>query len=175
MAERIPVTVVNHVAIDVACAPDVVWAAILAEYVEARKFREIGYAIDWLDEPAAFLGGYRLRFVQDGSVLDDRVCRVTELDAVARRLSMVADYRSVPGGMTVHATYHAQAAGAGTRLAIDCHSGLGIEPPADGSRAAVESAVATMTTQYAAALADYLQGLKVRLESEPRNDSLEKP
>ena len=40
------------VAIEVACAPDRVWAAVLEEYVEARNFREIGYAIDWLDEPS---------------------------------------------------------------------------------------------------------------------------
>ncbi len=165
MAERIPVTIVNHVAIDVDCAPDRAWAVVLEEYAEARKFREIGYAIDWLDEAAAFLGGYRLRFVKDGSVVDDRVCRVTELDPVERRLSMVADYRSVPGGMTVHATYHARAAGDSTCFAIDCHSSLGIEPPGEGSRAAVGAAVATMNAQYDAALLDYLQGLKARLEA----------
>src|SRR4051812_3701744 len=75
--QRIKVTMINHVAIEIAASPDSVWQAILDDYVEAKKFREMG-AIDPLDDPAATLGGYRLRFEQDGAVVDERIIHFTE-------------------------------------------------------------------------------------------------
>ena len=165
MTERIPVTIVNHVAVDIARSPDIVWAAILADYVQARKFSAIGYTVQALDEPAAFHGGYRLRFAQDGALLDERLCHITERDAASRRLSMKADCLSVPGGMTVHACYQAQADAEGSRYAIDCFSSLLIDPPDEGSQAAIARVVADMTRQYEAALLGYLQAVKITLET----------
>jgi hypothetical protein len=164
MAPRVPVTIVNHVAIDIARPPDPVWATIVETYAKGRKFSDIGYTIEPLDEPSAYLGGYWMRFEQDGAVVDERLCRVTELDDASRRLSMAADYLCVPGGMTVYASYHAQADRGGTRLAIDCHSSLSLEAPADGCGPAVKAAVAAMTEQYGAALAAYLASVKSTLE-----------
>jgi len=166
MTQRIPVTIVNHVAIDISRPPCILWAEILAEYVEARKFSEAGYAVEPLADPAAFLGGYRLRYLQDGAVLDERVCRITELDASSRRLSMVADYLSVPGGMTVHATYRAHADPSGSRFTVDCYASLLIDLPGDGSSAAVARTVDAMTTQYEAALLGYLQAVEDTLEAQ---------
>jgi hypothetical protein len=161
--QTIAVTIVNHVAVDIACAPDVVWRAILEEYVEARKFREIGYAIEPLDDPAAFLGGYRMQLEQGGSVVDSRDCLITEFDESARRLSIVARYLAAPNGMTVHVSYHAKAVGDGTCYAIDCHSDLGIEQPAGVGRDPVRVAVTEMTSQFDAALGGYLQDIKAKL------------
>ncbi len=79
---------------------------------------------------------------------------------------MGADYLSVPGGMTVHASYQAQADGANARFAIDCFSTLGIDPPGDESQAAVAEAVATMSAQYETALLGYLQSFKAALEAQ---------
>lgn len=163
--QRMRVTIVNHVAADIACPPDTVWRAILDEYVEATKFREIGYAIEPLDEPAAHLGGYRMRFEQDGAVVDDRICRFSELDHGARRLSIFADYLSAPDGMLVYATYHAAEAAGGTRYHLDCHGTLAIEQPADAGRSEVAAAVAGMKSQFDAALISYLESVKAKLET----------
>lgn len=159
------VTIVNHVAIDIAASPDAVWQTILDEYVEAKKFREIGYALEPLDDPAAPIGGYRMRLEQDGAVVDDRICHFTERDDAAHRLSIFADYLSMPGGMTVHATYHAEAMAGGTRYRLDCHSTLGIEQPAGAGRAEVAAAVGEMKAQFDAALIAYVESIKTKLEA----------
>ncbi len=165
MAEqRIPVTIVNHVALDIACAPEIVWDALLADYVEARKFSAIGYSIEPLQDRTAYLGAYTLRFEKDGALLDHRICRVTELNRSERRLSMAADYLCVPGGMTVRATYQAQEGPAGARLAIDCHADLAMEWAAAGTREELAAAVETITAQYDAGLIGYLESVKATLE-----------
>jgi hypothetical protein len=163
--DAISVTLVNHVAVDIACPPDTVWRAIVEDYVEAKRFREHGFSIMTLDNPAAFLGGYRMELVKDGAVVDRRECLITELDHDERRLGIVADYHAVPAGMKVYATYHAQARGRGTRYALDCHSTLGIERPVDASPDGVRAAVSALRAQYDAALNNFLGGVKARLEA----------
>lgn len=162
--QNIRVTIVNHAAVDIAAPPAAVWQTILDEYIEAKKFREIGYAIEPLDDPATCLGGYRMRLEQDGAVIDERLCHVTERDEIAHRLSMFADY--LAGGMIVYATYHAEAAPGGTRYRLDCHSTLGIPQPAGAGRAEVAAAVAEMTAQFDAALTGYLESIKAKLETQ---------
>lgn len=163
--QSIQVTIVNHVAVDIAASPEAVWQTILEEYIEAKKFREIGYTIEPLDEPAAYLGGYRMRFEQDGALLDDRICRVSERDEAEHRLSIFADYLSAPKGMVVYATYHAAKTSEGTRYHLDCHGTLGIDPPAGGGQAEVAATVAEMKTEFDTALAGYLNTIKARLEA----------
>lgn len=159
----IPVTIVNHVAVDIAAAPDAVWRAILEEYVEARKFREY-YTLEPLTDPAAFLGGYRMRMEKDGAVVDERVVHITERDDEARRLSLLADYLSVPGGLQVFVTYQAHATANGARYTLDCHSRMGVEPPAGDARKGIAAAVAALKAQFDAPLAQYLASIKTRLE-----------
>jgi hypothetical protein len=156
MSEQVPATIVNHVAVDIAASPDAVWEVILYEYIEANKFRSSGYKIETIDDPAAALGGYRIKFEQDGKVLDDRICHITERDEAARRLSMFADYLSVPGGLQVYATYHAREAAGGASYALDCHARMNVDAGAD---------MAELTKQFDAGLVDYLNGIKSRLET----------
>lgn len=163
MAEPIPVTMVNHVAMDMAAPPDAVWRAILDDYIEAKKFREVG-AIEPIDDPAAVFGGYRMRF-ERGGVVDERIVHITECDEGARRLSAVADYLSVPGGMRVYATYQAQKAGEGTRYAIDCHTQLRIDAPAGDVKAGVAATLAEMTAGADTHLVAYLESIKARVET----------
>jgi hypothetical protein len=154
-AHAIPAIVVNHVALDMAASPDTVWRAILDEYVDAAKFREMGCTIEPLDDPAALPGSYRMRLEQDGAVVDDRIVRITERDNAARRLSLFADYLAEPGGLQVHATYHARQIAGGTRYALDCHTQLG---------AAAEQDVRQMRAESEAYLIDYLQTIRARVE-----------
>lgn len=158
------VTIVNHAAVDIAISPAAVWQTILDEYIEAKKFRELGYAIEALDDPAAYLGGYHMRLEQDGAVVDERICHVTERDEAAHRLSMFADY--LAGGMIVYATYHADAAPGGTRYRLDCHATLGIAPPAGAGQAEIAATVGEMTAQFNAALNGYLESIKAKLETQ---------
>ncbi|MDT9599929.1 SRPBCC family protein [Sphingosinicella rhizophila] len=163
--QKLIVTMVNHVAVDMAAAPDAVWKLILEEYVEAKKFQEGGYSIESIDDPAAIHGGYIMRLWKDGIKLDERICHITERDEAARRLSLYADYVAIPGGMQVYATYHArESAGGGTRYALDCHSRIGIEVPADATRSDVATMIATFTKQADGALYDYLNSVKAKAE-----------
>lgn len=162
MAETIPVTMVNHVTMDMTAAPDAVWHAILDDYIEAKKFRDMG-AIEPIDDPAALFGGYRIRF-QQGDVVDERVVHITERDNAARRLSAAADYLSVPGGMRVYACYHAQEISGGTRYAIDCHTQLCVATPAGDINAGVAATVAALAADADTHLIAYLESIKTRLE-----------
>lgn len=159
-----PVTMVNHVAIAIAAPPDAVWRIILDDYVGAAKFRQDGATIDPIDEPAAIHGGYRLQSMRDGIVVDERNVRITERDEAALRLSAAADYLSVPGGMQVYATYHAQAADGGTRYAIDCHSVIDIALLGGGSKAEIAAALTAMIKASDAHLMTYLESAKARAE-----------
>lgn len=158
-----PVTIVNHVAVDIAAAPDAVWRVILDEYVDAKKFRET-YTVEPLVDPGAVLGGYGMWMKKAGEVVDERVVYITERDDASRRLSLFADYLSVAGGMQVFATYQAHTTVVGVRYTLDCHARLGIEAPASGSREEIAAAVAQMKAHFDTALVRYLDGIKTRLE-----------
>lgn len=161
MQEALPGTLVNHAAADIACPADAVWQALLAEYVHAGKFREHGYAVEELEGPEFYLGGYRLCLEKNNALLDERICRVTELDDVALRLSLCAEYLTVPGGLVVYATYQATPVAGGARCTIDCHSHFGQLPEASADRG---EAIAGLTKQFQAGLVDYLTALKTKLE-----------
>jgi hypothetical protein len=163
MAEQIPVTIVNHLGVDIGVLPGAVWQVILDEYVEAKKFREIA-RIEPLDDPSAVLGGYRMRLEYEG-VVDERVIRFTERDEAARRLSIFADYLTAPaGGMRVWVTYQAQEIPGGSRFTIDCHTGVGIDTPASGAKADVAAVVAGIKLNFDTALIAYLEQTKMKLE-----------
>lgn len=163
MTEMIPVTMVNHVAMDIEAPPGSVWRVILDDYVHARKFRERG-TVEPLDDPAAIFGGYRTRIEQDG-VIDERIVHITERDEIRHRLSAAADYLSVPGGMRVYATYHARAADGGTHYTIDCHAQFRIEAPADDVKAGVAATIAEMAAGADVQLLAYLESVKARVEA----------
>ncbi|BBE34209.1 hypothetical protein [Sphingosinicella microcystinivorans] len=165
MNQRIPVTIVNHVAIDIAVAADIVWKMIIEEIGEARGFRSVG-TVEPLEGVDAPLGGYRLTSRDENGALDERVARLTERDEAARRLSVFAEFLSVPGGMIVYATYQAQDAQSGTRFSIDCHTREEIELPTGASAADLSAKIAEKTAFYDDALGDKMQKTKEKLECE---------
>jgi hypothetical protein len=153
---------VNHVAIDIAASPDAVWRSILDHYVAATKFREQG-TVTPVDDPAYPLGGYRLR-LGSGAALDERLVHFTERDEAARRLSLVADYLTYPGGLKVFATYQAEARPGGARFTIDCHSQMGTKMPAGGP-AALAAQLAAGKAEADKYLIDFLKRVKAELEA----------
>lgn len=164
-APSIPVTIVNHLAMDIAVAPDIVWQTILDHFVATDNWVKAGYRVEPLDDPATPLGGYHMRKEQDGSVVDERVVHITERDETARRLSLFADYHSVPDGLLVLVTYHARETRDGARYTIDCHTRMGIEAPAGGARADVAAAIEALKAQFDEHLIGHLGRLKESLEA----------
>jgi hypothetical protein len=160
--ERLRTTIVNHVARYIPVSPDVVWSGILEEYVDARKFRELGYTIDAIDDPAAIDGSYRMRLEQNGVLVDDRICRITELDPVRRRLSIFGD--CLTNGMIVYVTYHAGGSADGTTYMIDCHSNLFLDLPENADREEVRKAVDRLQSQFDDALTGYLDSVGTKHE-----------
>jgi hypothetical protein len=160
----VSITFVNHLSVDIAVPADVVWREIVDSFVEARRWRETGYAIEPIDDRAAVLGGYRMRLERDDAATDERVVRVTERDDVERRLSLFVDFSSAPDGLVVHATYGARAMGAGARYTIDCYTQMGIRPAGTGSAADIAAAIDEMKNHSGKYLTDYLGGVKSRLE-----------
>lgn len=162
----ISITTVNHVAIDIEASADIVWRAILDEYVEARKFRELGFSIEPLNPVAHPFGGYRMRLEQDGAVLDDRIFHITERDDAMHRLSLFAHYVSrLDGIVHVYATYHAQETAKGTRYAIDCHASVAVEgSPGDAGEPAADT-VTAKKMQFDKDLLEYLESIKAKIEN----------
>lgn len=164
MTEQLRVTVANYVSVDIATSPDTLWQFIVDEYVEAKKFRESGAAFEPIDDRAAYLGGYRIRIEQNGLV-DERIIHITEQDDAVRRLSVLADYRTVPAeGMKVWAKYRAEEIAGGARYSIDCHADIPLEVPEGSTRAEVAAIVAEMNPQLDAAMLAYLDSVKARIE-----------
>ncbi|MBL8269642.1 SRPBCC family protein [Steroidobacter sp.] len=160
----LPVTIVNHAAIDIAVPPDRVWRLILEHFVDAQRWRELGYCIEPLDDPAAVFGSYRMWLEQDDKVVDNRVCHITEIDDSARRLSLFADYLSQPGGAQVYVTYQAQEIAGATRYTMDCHTRAGIDASAKLDKASVATAIAAIKSHSDTHLAGFLARIKTRLE-----------
>ncbi|ALJ14013.1 SRPBCC family protein [Sphingopyxis macrogoltabida] len=158
------VTIVNHLAADIAAEPDAVWADIIDTFAEARQWQADGYVIERIDEPAAVLSGYRMQLEQDGDAADRRIVHITERDDTERRLSLFVEFLSVPNDVLVYATYHAREAPGGVHYTIDCHTRMGIEPPAEGSRTAVATAIDGLKSHFEAHLTGYLERVKARLE-----------
>jgi hypothetical protein len=159
------VTVVNHEQIELAVAPAAVWTMLVDEYAAGKGFARAGYVIDPLDDPSLTLGGYAMRLERDG-LLDERLCRVTERDDAAMRLSLHADYLSAgANNMVTYATYRATPAGDGTLYSLDCHSTLDHAVADGGSREEIATSVAALRTLFDQAVAANLARLKAQLES----------
>lgn len=164
MTKRLPVTTAHHVAMDFETSPDIIWAEIVAQYVEGSKFSVLG-KIEPLDDPAAPLGAYRVVIEGEDGAVDERIARVTERDEAARRLSIFADYLSPAGGMQVFATYQAIAIPRGARFTLDCHARYEIEAPDKAARAEIAATIARNKVAADEGMLDFLRSLKAKLEA----------
>jgi hypothetical protein len=161
MSQRIPATIVNHAVIDIAATADAVWGVILEEIFEAKGAREAGDVVA-LEDPNVPLGGLLMRMDDGNGVADERIVHFTERDEAARRLSVRADFVSVPGGVRIYASYHAQEIPGGTRFTLDCHTSLELDVPVGSDAGA---AIARETALYDEELKTRLEKVKRRLEN----------
>ena len=162
------VVVVNHNSVDIARPAAVVWQNILEMYADGRKFSAQGHVVEPLKgDPAAYLGGYRMTLRdKDGTVLDDRVCRITERDEAAMRLSLCAEY-FVPAEtkLIVNASYQAISTASGSRYALDAYSMMDVSLPRNDTDPSVNQVAAQLQSESSAYLDDFLRSVKDRLES----------
>lgn len=162
---KLRVTVVNHASIEIACPPAEVWAMLVEDFAQGQGFARAGYRIDPIADPASPLGGYRMHFESPDRV-DDRICRITERDDAAMRLSLRAEFLSpIANGMITYATYQAVPSDHGTLYRLDCHSALDHAVEEGASRAEIANSVAALRDQFDAGLATGFATLKTRMES----------
>lgn len=162
------ITVVNHNAVDIARPATAVWQDIVSTYVEGRKFSSQGHVVEPLrDDPTAYLGGYRMTLRdKDGTVLDDRVCRITERDEAAMRLSLCAEYFVPPEmKLIVNASYQAVPTTSGSRYTLDAYSMMDIALPKSASEPPVRQVAEQFQSGSAGHLDTFLRSVKDRLES----------
>jgi hypothetical protein len=165
---KLRVTVVNHARTEIACPPSRVWAMLLEDYGQGQGFARAGYRIDPQDGPSFLLGGYSMYFEKDG-VVDDRICRVTERDVAAMRLSLHAEYLSDHAlGMIAYATYQAVPTADGCAYQLDCHSTFDHEVQDGASREQASNSVAVMRDMFQQGLAACGLRIKAHLEDEVR-------
>lgn len=155
--------VVNHVAVDIAVSPDRLWASIEESFAGYGGWIKAGYQVEEFDDPTTSLA-YRMTLTKDGAIADQRVVRVTERDADARRVSLFADFVSEAHGLHVFASYQAHEAPGGSRFTIDCHTRMGIEQPGGGMTVAAK--IAELRQSFDTYLVDALNKLKAKLEAE---------
>jgi hypothetical protein len=162
------ITVVNHNAVDIGRPAAAVWRDIVETYVDARKFSSQGHVIEPLqDDPAAYLGGYRMTLRDKaGAVVDDRVCRITERDEAAMRLSLCAEY-FVPAEMKliVNASYQATPIANGSRYTLDAYSMMDVALPSSAADPSVRQIAEQFQGGSAGYLDAFLKSVKDRLES----------
>lgn len=163
------VTIVNHNSVDIERPANVVWQEILESYVDGRKFGAQGYAIESLSEdPASLLGGYRMTYRDAaGKLLDERVCRITERDENAMRLSLCAEY-AMPAEMrlVVNATYQAIPTAGGSRYELHAYSTFDVALPADAAEPGPAQVADQFRSSSSGHLDTYLRSVKERLESQ---------
>jgi hypothetical protein len=162
------ITVVNHNAVDINRPAKAVWQDILETYVDGRKFSSQGHVIEPLkDDPAAYLGGYRMTLRdKDGNLVDDRICRITERDETAMRLSLCAEY-FVPAEMKliVNASYQAVPTPSGSRYTLDAYSMANVALPKSAAEPSVRQVAEEFRSGSTGYLDTFLKSVKDRLES----------
>jgi len=162
------ITVVNHNTVDIARPAAVVWRDILEMYADGRKFSAQGHVVEPLiGDPAAYLGGYRMTLKdKDGNLVDDRICRITERDDAAMRLSLCAEYFVPPEmNLIVNASYQATPTANGSRYTLDAYSMMDVALPKSSSEPSVKQVAEQFQSGSSGYLDTFLKSVKDRLES----------
>lgn len=116
----VPIHFVDNFTQTFAVPPAFLWEELKRMYLDGRKYRELGFAIDLLQPtPEAPLGG-TIASRSDGEVVDRRTALFTTIDEANRFLALRVvystgiaayvsyDVREAPGGSLVQLIVHAQ-------------------------------------------------------------------
>jgi len=150
--------------------PDVLWKEIKSMYVDADKFRRLGFAVEAVNEPTAWLGGTRVTRVDEASgEADIRTAHFSAIDDSKRFLALRAVYSS---GISAFASYQVRAQGEGSSFQLIAHGQVPVSLPAGvaPTQDSVRAAMAPVIAEHERALRDIWAEEKQRIEAEVRSD-----
>jgi len=164
------VTSTHHVAVAFDCPAAAIWDDIVIGIGQGRRFEAQGYRVAPLDDdPAAYLGGYRM-WREGHDDPDERRTYITERDDAARRLSLCAYYLGDQArGTVVNATYSAVGDGKVSTYHIDCHGTQDLEIDRGTSAAEVAELMARSKRDMDHHLKSALEAQKPSLEASAGN------
>lgn len=138
---------------DIRCPLAKAWKLMSDRALTGERHAKLGYRIEPLDDdPTAFLGGFRM-WIDGVQREDERVCRITEWNEAAARISMCAEYFDPrENGTIVYATYALTPTAQGCRYSIDCHASLNLGIDDGMSRAQVRRTVEALVSEHDAYL-----------------------
>jgi hypothetical protein len=161
----IRITIVNHVSIDIARPPAMLWQEILSGIAQGGQFAAVGCIVEPLTaDPLAILGGCHI-IMGSGDDADGATSYVTERDEQAMRLSVQAEFFGPNArGMVSHATYLAVTDGNSSRFCVDTHSTVDLPVGKAPSREEVAKAAAALRDEFQRGMQASLNATKARLE-----------
>lgn len=163
------VTSTHHVAVDFDCPVAAIWDDIVIGIGQGGRFEAQGYRLTPLDDdPAAYMGGYRM-WREGHDDPDERRTYITERDDAARRLSLCAYYLGEAArGTVVNATYSAVGDGRAGTYHIDCHGTQDLEIGRGTSASDVAALMADAKRDMDHHLRSALEAQKPSLEASAR-------
>jgi len=145
--------------------PDVLWEEIKSMYVDADKFRRLGFAVEAVEDPAAYLGGTKISRVDEATgEADIRTAHFSAIDDEKRFLALRAVYSS---GISAFASYQVRPEGDGSNFQLIAHGQVPVTLPAGvvPTQASVRAAMAPVIAGHERALRETWAKEKERIEA----------
>lgn len=121
-------------------------------YVDAQKFRRLGFAVEPVKDPIAYLGGTRVsRIDEAGGEADVRTAHFSAIDDSKQFLALRAVYDN---GTSAYASYQVRPEGEGSNFQLIAHAELPVTLPAGvaPTQASVQAAMALVLAEHQRAL-----------------------
>jgi hypothetical protein len=145
--------------------PDVLWEEIKSMYVDADKFRRLGFAVEAVDDPVAYLGGTRISRIDEATgEADIRTAHFSAIDDAKRFLALRAVYAS---GISAFASYQVRPEGEGSNFQLIAHGQVPVTLPAGvvPTQASVRAAMAPVIAEHQRALREIWAEETKRIEA----------
>jgi len=145
--------------------PDVLWEEIKSMYVDADKFRRLGFTVEPVKDPVAYLGGTRISLIDETTgEADIRTAHFSAIDDKKRFLALRAVYNS---GISAFASYQVRPEGEGSSFQLIAHGQVPVTLPAgvEPTQASVRAAMAPVIAEHERALREIWAEEKERIEA----------
>jgi len=155
----------DELSVHIDVPPDMLWDEIKSMYVDADKFRRLGFAIEPVHDPVAYLGGTRISRIDEATgEADIRTAHFSAIDDKKRFLALRAVYSS---GISAFASYQVRPEGAGSNFQLIAHGQVPVTLPAGvkPTQASVRAAMAPVIAEHERALREVWADEKQRIES----------
>lgn len=150
--------------------PDALWKEIKAMYVDADKFRRLGFTVEAVKDPVAYLGGTRISRTDDtSSEADVRTAHFSAIDDDKRFLALRAVYNN---SISVFASYQVRPEGEGSNFQLIAHAELPVTLPAGvaPTQTSVQAAMAPVLAEHKRAVREVWAEETKRIEAMVNSD-----